>query len=281
MQGKLVLVTGATAGIGKEIAVELGRRGARLVIGSRDAARGARAAEEIRAAGAPAVDVLPLDTSSQGSIRDFAREFRAAYPRLDVLVNNAGVSVGYRKTSVDGVELTFATNVLGYFLLTCELLDMLVASAPARIVNVASAFAGELDLDDLQFEQRRYDGLQSYAQSKACNRLLTWALARRLEGSGVTANAYTPGFVAGTELSRDMPPSLREAYRNRPGRTIPQGADTAVWLATSEQVEGVSGRFFYDRTERPCEFRGEALEERLWGICERLVGTSCGVPAAR
>jgi NAD(P)-dependent dehydrogenase (short-subunit alcohol dehydrogenase family) len=280
MSGKHVLVTGATTGIGKEIALELAKRGAWLALGCRDLARGARAADDVRRAGAAEVEVLPLDVSSQRSIRDFARAFRETHPRLDVLVNNAGVSQGERKTSVDGLELTFATNVIGYFLLTCELLDVLVASAPARIVNVASAFAGELDLDDLQFERRPYDGLKSYAQSKACNRLLTWALARRLERLGVTANAYTPGFVAGTELSRDMPPALREAYRNRPGRTIPQGADTAVWLATSAEVEGVSGRFYYDRAERPCELRDEALEERLWRICERLVGGPCTVPPA-
>lgn len=271
MKDKHALITGPTSGIGHQIALELGARGAALVLACRDVARGERAAREIqRRTGATSV-VMHVDTSSQCSIRDFARACRESQTRFNVLVNNAGISQGERHTSMDGIELTFATNVLGYFLLTRELLDMLAASAPGRVVNVASSFVREPDLDDLQFDRRAYDGLEAYAQSKACNRLLTWALARRLEGSGVTANAYAPGFVAGTELSRDMPPAFREDYRRRPGRTAAEGADTAVWLASSTEVDGVNGRFFMDRTELPCEFRDEAVEERLWAICERLV----------
>ena len=272
LQGKRILVTGPTAGIGRAIAFELAALGADMILGCRDLARGERTAEEIRrATGAQSIAVLQVDTSSQRSIRDFARTLRESHPRLDVLVNNAGVAQGERRTSVDGIELTFATNVLGYFLLTRELLDLLRASAPARIVNVASAFAGELDLDDLQFARRRYDGLKAYAQSKACNRLLTWALARRLAGSGVSATAYAPGFVAGTELSRDLPPAIRAAYRTRAGRTAEEGADTAVWLASSAAVEGISGKFFMDRRELPCELRDVATEEALWAECERYV----------
>jgi NAD(P)-dependent dehydrogenase (short-subunit alcohol dehydrogenase family) len=271
VQGKVVLVTGPTAGIGREIVLALARQGAELVLGSRDLERGRRTAEELRTLpGAGRVDVMQVDTSSQRSIRDFAKAFRAARPRLDVLVNNAGISQSERKTSVDGLELTFATNVLGYFLLTNELLPVLRASAPARIVNVASAFASDLDLDDLQFERRPFDGMKAYAQTKACNRLWTWALARRLAGTRVTANAMTPGFVPGTELSRDMPPSIRAMFSARGGRTAAEGADTAVWLASSPDVDGVTGKFFADRRERPCEFRNEADEDRLWSICERL-----------
>jgi len=271
MQGKVVLVTGPTAGIGREIALALARQGAELVLGCRDLERGRRTAEELRALrGAGGVEVMQVDTSSRRSIRDFAQAFRSARARLDVLVNNAGVSQGERRTSVDGLELTFATNVLGYFLLTNELLPILSASAPARIVNVASAFASDLDLDDLQFERRRYDGMQAYAQSKACDRLWTWALARRLAGTRVTANAMTPGFVPGTELSRDMPPSVRAMFSARGGRTSAEGADTAVWLASSPEVEGITGKFFADRRQRACEFRNEADEERLWSICERF-----------
>jgi NAD(P)-dependent dehydrogenase (short-subunit alcohol dehydrogenase family) len=269
--GKVVLVTGPTAGIGREIARALARQGAELVLGCRDLERGSRTAEELRALpGARGVELMQVDTSSQRSIRDFAEAFRAARPRLDVLVNNAGISQGERKTSVDGLELTFATNVLGYFLLTNELLPLLVASAPARVVNVASAFASDLDLDDLQFERRSYDGMKAYAQSKACDRLWTWALARRLEGTRVTANAMTPGFVPGTELSRDMSPSIRAMFATRGGRTAVEGADTAVWLATSADLAGVTGKFFSDRRERPCDFRSERSEERLWSLCEHL-----------
>jgi NAD(P)-dependent dehydrogenase (short-subunit alcohol dehydrogenase family) len=271
VQGKVVLVTGPTAGIGREIARALAGQGTELVLGCRDLDRGRRTAEELRAVtGAGGVEVMQVDTSIRRSIRDFAKAFRAAHPRLDVLVNNAGISQGARKTSVDGVELTFATNVLGYFLLTNELLPVLRASAPARIVNVASAFASDLDLDDLQFERRGYDGMKAYAQSKACDRLWTWALARRLAGTRITANAMTPGFVPGTELSRDMPPSIRAMFSTRSGRTPADGADTAVWLATSPDVDGVTGEFFADRRERPCEFRSEPAEERLWSICEQL-----------
>jgi NAD(P)-dependent dehydrogenase (short-subunit alcohol dehydrogenase family) len=241
------------------------------VLGCRDLERGRRTAAELRALPAAVnVDVMQVDTSSRRSIRDFAKAFRSARPRLDVLVNNAGISQGESRTSIDGLELTFATNVLGYFLLTNELLPVLRASPPARIVNVASAFASDLDLDDLQFERRRYDGMKAYAQSKACNRLWTWALARRLGETRVTANAMTPGFVPGTELSRDMPPSIRAMFSTRGGRSPAEGADTAVWLATSPDVDGVTGKFFSDRRERPCEFRNEADEERLWSICEDL-----------
>jgi len=271
IEGKVVLVTGPTAGIGREIARALAREGADLVLGCRDLERGRRVAEELRALpAAGGIEVMQVDTSSRRSIREFGNAFRAARPRLDVLVNNAGISQSERKTSVDGLELTFATNVLGYFLLTNELLPTLSASAPARIVNVASAFASDLDLDDLQFERRDYDGMKAYAQSKACNRLWTWALARRLAGTGVTVNAMTPGFVPGTELSRDMPPSIRAMFSTRGGRTPAEGADTAVWLASSSDLDGVTGEFFADRRERPCEFRDEADEERLWSICERL-----------
>ena len=271
VQGKVFLVTGPTAGIGREIAYALARQGAELVLGCRDLERGSRTAEELRAVpGAGGVEVMQVDTSSRRSIRDFAKTFRAARPRLDVLVNNAGVSQGERKTSVDGVELTFATNVLGYFLLTNELLPVLRESAPARIVNVASAFASDLDLDDLQFERRPYDGMKAYAQSKACNRLWTWALARRLAETRVTANAMTPGFVPGTELSRDMPPSIRAMFSTRGGRTAAEGADTAVWLATSPDLDGITSKFFSDRRERPCEFRADADEERLWSTCEHF-----------
>lgn len=271
LQGKRVLVTGPTAGIGRQIAFDLAALGAELVLGCRDAMRGARTADEIRAAtGASAIQIVTIDTSSQRSIRACATRLRQDLPRLDVLVNNAGVAQGERKLSVDGIELTFATNVLGYFLLTNELLPLLRASAPARIVNVSSAFASELDLDDLQFEGRRYEGLRAYAQSKACNRLLTWALARRIAGSGVTATAYAPGFVAGTELSRDLPPEVKAHYATRVGRTAEEGADTAVWLAASGDVAGKNGRFYMDRRELPCELRDEATEEALWAECERL-----------
>jgi NAD(P)-dependent dehydrogenase (short-subunit alcohol dehydrogenase family) len=276
MQGKRVIITGATLGIGKAIAMGLAQSGASLILAVRDVERGRQAADEItQASGGHQIDVMHLDASSQASIREFARRYRATYPGLDVLVNNAGVSRGAqpRAESVDGIELTFATNVLGYYLLTHELLDVLKASAPSRIVNVASTFASDLDLDDLEFERRPFEGARAYAQSKACDRMLTWALARRLAGTRVTANAMAPGLVVDTGLYRNSPPELVKRLRQRSDRTPAQGADTAIWLASSADLDGVSGKFFYDREEIPCEFRNTEAEEKLWAICERLTRT--------
>ncbi len=189
--------------------------------------REASSARRSRTAPAQKAVVMMIDTSSQESIREFAQEFRDQYDRLDVLVNNAAVNRGKlpKIKSVDGIELTFATNVLGYFLLTQELLDLIKRSAPARIINVASSFASDLDLDDLQFERRPFESFKAYAQSKACDRMLTWALARRLEGTGVTANAMTPGLITETELYRNATPELVQRLTQdlrradqRPGR---------------------------------------------------------------
>ena len=262
----IAVVSGPTSGIGLQIARELASTGATLVLACRDTEKGERVAAELRRFGSPGTLVKGFDAANGASIAALARACAADLPRIDVLVNNAGVASASRHVTNDGFELTFATNVLGYHRVTLALLDQLRASAPARIVNVASTFAGDLDLDDLQFERRPYDELQAYAQSKACNRLLTWALARRLEGTGVTANAMAPGFVPATGLARGLSPDLQKAYASRTGRTLEEGADTAVWLAGSPDVDGVNGRFFYDRRERPCELRNQATEERLWGM---------------
>jgi NAD(P)-dependent dehydrogenase (short-subunit alcohol dehydrogenase family) len=277
MQGKRVIITGPTSGIGKEIAIQLAALGAELVLACRDLERGKQTANEIAQRTGAKCTVMCLDTSSQQSVREFARQFRERFPRLDVLVNNAGVNRAKRELSVDGIELTFATNVLGYFVLTEELLDLLRSSAPERIVNVASTFAGELDLDDLQFERRSYSGQKAYMQSKACNRMLTWALAPRLQDSGVTVNAMTPGLVMQTGLYRQAPTAglyIMRALSRFIGRTPVQGADTAVWLASSPQVEGISGQFFDRRRERVCEFRNVEAEEKLWSICKGLTGAA-------
>ena len=272
--GKTIIITGPTSGIGQAIALGLGGPGVRLVLACRDTARGAQTAADItRRTGATDIEVMPVDMSSEGSVRDFARRFRDTHARLDGLVNNAGVNTGPgpRQLSADGIELTFATNVLGYHLLTRELGDLLRASAPARVVNVASQFASDLDLDDLQFERRPFDSTKAYAQSKACGRLFTWALARRLAGSGVSANAMTPGLVVDTGLYRHMPPEVLARMRQRGGRSVEQGADTAVWLASSAEVDGLSGQLFDQRRAIPCEFRNPEAEERLWGICEGFI----------
>ena len=274
MKGKRVLITGPTSGVGKEIALQLAELGAAVILACRDVKKGNQIASEIaRRTGSSNVVVMEINTSSQGSIREFAREYRRRYRRLDVLINNAAVSRGTlpKENSVDSIELTFATNVLGYFLLTQELLPLLKKSAPARIINVASQYASDLDLDDLQFERRKFESFKAYAQSKACDRMLTWALARRLKGSGVTANAMTPGLITETELYRNAAPELvQRLTQYSGGRTSKQGADTAVWLASDPGLEGVSGKFFEDREEVECEFRNKRNEEKLWRICEDL-----------
>jgi len=272
MQGKRILITGPTSGVGRETALGLAHLGADLILACRDVRKGEQVASEIaRKNTAAQCAVLPFDASSQDAIRSFVRAFQRRYDRLDVLINNAAVNRGNlpRAESADGIELTFATNVLGYFLLTRELLDLLKRGAPARIINVASQYAQNLDLDDLEFERRPFESFKAYSQSKACDRLLTWALARRLDGSGVTVNAMTPGLIPTTGLFRHAGPErVNQLAQYAGGRTPVQGADTAVWLASAPELEGVTDKFFQDRQELECEFRDETNEEKLWAICE-------------
>lgn len=271
IEDKRVVITGATSGIGKEVATSLASRGAHVVLACRDAVRGEETAADINDGNeAERATVMTVDTSAPTSIAAFAREYRDTYGPLDVLVNNAGVLLTDRRTSIDGIELTFATNVLGYYLVTAELLDALKAAAPSRVVNVASAYAGHVDLEDLQFGRRPYDGMTAYAQSKACDRMLTWALARRLDGHSVTVNAMAPGLVLDTRLYRQLPAETKRELARYGSRSVTEGAETAAWLASSPEVEGETGSFFEQGTETPCEFRDETAEERLWRICEQF-----------
>jgi NAD(P)-dependent dehydrogenase (short-subunit alcohol dehydrogenase family) len=275
IKNKRVIITGPTSGVGREIALQLAAQGAELILACRDDHKGNEVAAQINQRGAAIQPVvMHMDASSQASIREFAQQIRQKYSHLDVLINNAAGNRGTlpKINSVDGIELTFATNVLAYFLLTQELEELLMQSAPARIVNVASTFASDLDLDDLQFERRPFESSKAYAQSKACNRLWTWALARRLEGSGLTANAMTPGLITETGLYRNAAPGMVERLNQYShGRTSAQGADTAVWLASESELAGTSGKFYEDRKEIDCQFRNKADEEKLWHICESLV----------
>ena len=271
IDGKRVVITGGTSGIGQEAAVRLASLGAHVVLACRDTLRGKRVADAISAqTGRESATVLELDTSDASSIHAFGVAYRSTYGPLDVLVNNAGVILTSRETSVDGIELTFATNVLGYFLVTTELLDALRAAPSARVVNVASTFASDVDLDDLQFNRRAYDGMAAYAQSKACDRMLSWAFARRLRTDSVTVNAMAPGLMLGTRLYRQLPADARAALQRLGSRSVPEGADTVVWLAASADLDGVTGRFFEQRAELACQFRDVNAEETLWEACERL-----------
>ena len=259
----LCLVTGANAGIGFEIARALACGGFRVALACRDRAKGEAARKTIASeARNPDIELLVVDLASQSSIRAAAREFSKKHDVLDVLANNAGTSSAKRRESPDGVELTFATNVLGYHLLTGQLLELLRRAPAARIINTASMMAYGLELDDVNFKRRRYDASTAYAQSKQADRMLTWALARRLAGTSVTANAFHPGAI-NTALLRALAPGFS-------GITPAEGADTAVWLATSPEVAGVSGKLWVRRRETACEFRGRDNEEALWSLCDQM-----------
>jgi len=280
---KQVLITGATSGIGREAAFQMARQGASLILPARDLAKGNAVATEIaHATGGEAPWVIECDSSRPSSIRACAAAVREKVPRLDVLVNNAGIQQLRRKETPEGIEVVFATNVLGYHHLTSELLPLVRAAERGRVVTVASTYAGELDFDDLEFKRRPWDNIKSYKQSKQANRLWTWALARRLAGTNVTANAMSPGFVD-TGLYRDMKGPRRlfmTMMAKLFGRTVAQGADTVTWLALSPEVEGKSNVFWVDRKETPCQFRGQKDEERMWAVCEEYLARSAGSVAA-
>ena len=278
MRGSTVLVTGGTGGIGLATATGLADLGARVGIVGRSAARGNAAADAVRRRVPSAqVDVFEADLSAQGEVRRLASEVKQTYPRLDVLVNNVGGYWAHRHVTADGLEHTFALNHLAPFLLTLELQDLLVASAPARVVTVSSGAQsmGRIDLDDLQGE-RSYHGQRAYNQSKLANVLFTYELARRLEGTGVTATALHPGVVRtsfGHEDSgrwmRFMLP-LVKPFMKSPD----QGAATPIYLASSPQVAGVSGAYFANqRAKQSSSASYDAdLARALWEASAALVG---------
>lgn len=277
MNGKTCVITGATSGIGRAAALELARRGARVVVVARDAGRGRETVSEIeRSAGTGRASLLVADLASQSEVRRLASEVRRAAPRLDVLVNNAGAIHMERRVSPDGHETTFAVNHLAAFLLTNLLLPHLRASAPARVVNVASAahLGGHIDFDDLMGE-KGYGGWKAYAQSKLANVLFTHELARRLGADGVSANSLHPGVVAtGFGKNRNGLLSLGVRIAAPFFLSARKGAETVVHLASSPQVEGVTGKYFAKC--RPAassvESRDPEVARRLWEASERLTG---------
>jgi retinol dehydrogenase 12 len=274
MQDKVCLVTGATLGIGRESALGLARMGAHIVIAGRDEARTRETAAAIAAqSGNAQVDFLVADLSSQAEVRRLAREFRDRYPRLDVLLHNAGAIFTKRETTVDGFERTWALNHLAEFLLTQLLLDRLEFSAPARIVNVASRahMSGTIDFDNLQGE-RKFSAIGAYSRSKLANILFTYALARRLAGKGVTANCLHPGVV-GTGFGQNTPGFLKTALGlAKPFLITPEiGAATSIYLASSPDVADVSGKYFAKcAAVASSKLSGDvALQERLWEVSAR------------
>ena len=278
MSGKVCVVTGATAGLGKETALALATMGATVVIVARDAAKASRTADEIEKAAPNAqVDVVLADFASLDAVRAAAREIGARYRAVNVLMNNAGVAKKNRTLSADGYELTFAVNHLAPFLFTRELMPLLQAGAPARIVNVASAAEahGPIDFDDLQSE-KNYRGFRVYGKTKLMNVLFTYELAQRLANTSVTANCLHPGAVA-TDLLRQLPRWLYTIIS--PFLLSPEeGAKTQIYLASSPAVDGVTGKYYVRKRAVRSSWRSYNVEaqKRLWDVSETLVTAIVG-----
>ncbi|MEK6406857.1 MAG: SDR family oxidoreductase [Acidobacteriota bacterium] len=274
MSSKICVVSGANAGIGKETALGLAKLGATVVMVCRDRERGEAAQHEIKQkSGNDRVELMICDFSSQNSIRQFASDFKQRYDQLDVLVNNAGVVLHERSMTEDGLESTFAINHLGYFLLSNLLLDVLRKSAPSRIVNVASTAHkyGKLDINAWP-AGRDYSAFRAYANSKLANVLFTYELARRLQGTGLSANCLHPGGV-GTNLFRGLPgfvQALIKLVTIGPER----GARTSIYLASSSEVEGVTGKYFARRRQQKSSEASHNQEaaRRLWELSKELTG---------
>lgn len=279
MGEKVILITGATNGIGKVTALELAKQGYSVVIVGRNPAKTQATVSEIKLqSGSTKVDAIIADLSSLAEIRKLAAEFRQRYTRLDVLVNNAGAYYASRQESVDGYEMTFAVNHLAYFLLTNLLLDMLKASAPARIVNVSSdAHKGaKINFDDLQ-STKGYgaQGFGAYGVSKLANIMFTYELARQLEGTEITVNTLHPGLVAtgfGTNNGGLMKLAMR--FIHRFSISPEQGADTIIYLASSPEVEGITGKYWVKRKaiQSSAASYDEAAQKRLWNVSAEMTG---------
>jgi NAD(P)-dependent dehydrogenase (short-subunit alcohol dehydrogenase family) len=280
LDGKTALITGGNSGIGLETAVALGRAGAHVVITARDAGRGATALAEIETRSGSAAEVMPLDLASFASVRAFADEFARSHERLDILVDNAGVILKDRRTTVDGHETQFETNHLGHFLLTNLLRDQLAASAPSRVVIVSSdahRYARKgVDFDDLE-STHRYRAFKTYGRTKLMNLLFMRELARRLDGTGVTANAVHPGYVA-TRFSRDGDTGFMGnvgMVLGRPFAKSPEvGAQTSIFVASAPQLDGVTGQYFAkSRLAKPARAAtDDVAAARLWAVSEQLTG---------
>lgn len=276
LEGRVVLVSGASNGIGLASARALAGLGATTYLVARDRARGEAAVRQVReATGNDRVSLFVADLSSQAEVRRAAAEVRASTGRLHVLVNNAGAIYARRELSADGLEMTFALNHLGYFLLARELLPLLEASAPSRVVNVSSAAhrRARMDWEDLLGE-RAYSSWKAYAQSKLANILFTRELARRVAGRGITANALHPGAVA-TGWARNngglyrLIMQMGAPFLARPDR----GARTSVYVASAPELQGVTGKYFVnERAAEPSRAaQDDAAARRLWDVSEVLV----------
>lgn len=276
MAGKVCLVTGATAGIGQAAAHLLAKRGATIVGVGRNPVKNAYSTQMIKQeSGNPHVDYLLADLSSASDIRALAEQFLAKYERLDVLVNNAGATFAERQENVEGIEMTFALNHLGYFRLTNLLADILKASAPSRVINVSSSLhkLGKIKFDDIPFENG-YSRSKAYQRSKLANIAFTYELARRFSNQQVTVNAMNPGLVATNvgESAGGFAAKLKGLVDRIAGMTPEEGAQTIIYLATSPEVENVSGRYFVKEKSVPSAKTSYDLAfcRRLWTVSESL-----------
>jgi NAD(P)-dependent dehydrogenase (short-subunit alcohol dehydrogenase family) len=276
------MVTGATSGIGAETALQLARLGAAVIVIGRNAHKSAATVARIRQqTGNASVEYMLTDLSSQRDIHHLAQEFKSKYQHLDVLVNNAGVVMMRRKESVDGIEMTWAVNHLAPFLLTNLLLDTLKASAPARIVNVSSALhrQGKVNFDDVQ-RTKNYNGLAAYNNSKLANLLFTYALARRLSGTGVTVNALHPGAVRTNLIASNgwLFKWIVQPLFDLQAISVEQGARTSVYLASSPEVDGLTGEYFArckSCASSPASY-DEQAQKRLWQASAEMTGLNEG-----
>src|SRR5437016_5619581 len=278
MQGKICIVTGANSGIGKATALGLAQMGATVVMVCRDQVKGEEAQNEIKAkSGNDAIDLILSDLASQASIRQLAENIQLHYQQLHVLINNAGIVNLTRRETSDGFEMTFAVNYLAPFLLTNLLLEKLKASAPSRIVNVSSEShqSGYIRMDDLQLE-KGYRIMRAYGQSKLALVLFTYELARRLQGTGVTANCLHPGFVA-TNIGQNgvgsIGRSIDKLIFSRLGISPEEGAKTSIYLVSSPEIEGVTGKYFLKSIpvrSAPISY-DETLQRQLWEESAKLV----------
>ena len=282
MSGKTCIITGANSGIGKETALGLARMGAHVVLVCRNAEKGRAALADIqRESGSSRLDLLIADMSSMASVRALATQILEKYPRVDVLINNAGTAISKRRLSVDGIEMTIAGNHLGAFLLTLLLLDRLKASAPSRIVNVSSEAQrrARLDMDDIQFERRKYSSLGAYGQSKVLMNACTFELARRLKGTGVTANCLHPGVVA-TNIWHSGEADQPLFFKILVGIFKPfmidskKGAEVSLYLAASPDVAEVTGTYFVK--SKPAHYnpieRDPKASAEIWQWSEKMTG---------
>ena len=283
MDGKTCLITGGSDGIGYAAALELARMGATVVLAGRNPAKTAAAATRIiEDTGNPSVRYVLADLSSQSEVRRLAAQIKEELPRLDVLMNNAGAVFLSRRRSVDGVEMTFALNHLGPFLLTTLLLDLMRGSSPARIVNISSGAhfsARNFRLEDLPMLESS-GGYRAYARSKLCNILFTYELARRLEGSGLTVNALHPGLVR-TNIARNngLLGRVVNFLIGAGGVNAVRGARTMIYLASSPEVEGLTSKYFVDsRAVQSSALSYDAgLAAGLWELSERLTRPADGM----